>query len=154
MAKTPKTTTAPTGSIAPFGLRMLPELRDRVEESAKESGRSMNAEIVERLSRSYQSDDTIRLLRGNIELLRTLANFITLRHNHPEVMAPMEGAMLKMARAVQATEDESKLRTAIEPSMREYTAGLEAFLDRVNEMLGPGWAKELPESSRKPKPKP
>lgn len=58
MAKTPKTTTAPTGSIAPFGLRMLPDLRGKVEESAKESGRSMNAEIVARLERSYsgQSD--------------------------------------------------------------------------------------------------
>ena len=53
MAKTPKTTTAPTGTIAPFGLRMLPELRAKVEESAKQSGRSMNAEIVSRIESSY-----------------------------------------------------------------------------------------------------
>lgn len=46
MTKTPKTTTAPTGSIAPFGLRMLPELRTKIQESAKANGRSMNAEIV------------------------------------------------------------------------------------------------------------
>lgn len=53
MAKPPKTTTAPTGSIAPFGLRMLPDLREKIEEAAKESGRSMNAEIVDRLEKSF-----------------------------------------------------------------------------------------------------
>lgn len=54
MTKTPKTTTAPTGNIAPFGLRMLPELRAKVEESAKNNGRSMNAEIVARLQESLE----------------------------------------------------------------------------------------------------
>jgi hypothetical protein len=52
MAKAPKTTTAPTGQIAPFGLRMLPELREKIEAAARESGRSMNAEIVARLESS------------------------------------------------------------------------------------------------------
>ncbi len=54
MAKAPNTTTAPTGQIAPFGLRMLPELRERIEEAAKASGRSMNAEIVTRLHFSFE----------------------------------------------------------------------------------------------------
>ena len=54
MAKSPKTTTAATGSIAPFGLRMLPELREKIEEAAKESGRSMNAEIVARIEGSFE----------------------------------------------------------------------------------------------------
>lgn len=57
MAKAPKTTTAPTGSIAPFGLRMLPDLREKIEEAAKASGRSMNAEIVARLNRSFSTPD-------------------------------------------------------------------------------------------------
>lgn len=57
MAKTPKTTTAPTGNIAPFGLRMLPELRQKIEESATAAGRSMNAEIVARLNRSFSMPD-------------------------------------------------------------------------------------------------
>lgn len=52
MAKTPKTTTAPTGQIAPFGLRMLPDLKEKIEQAARESGRSMNAEIVARLEES------------------------------------------------------------------------------------------------------
>lgn len=40
-------TTAPTGQIAPFGLRMLPGLKERMEQAARAAGRSMNAEIVQ-----------------------------------------------------------------------------------------------------------
>lgn len=53
MAKAPKTTTAPTGQIAPFGLRMLPDLKEKIEQAARDSGRSMNAEIVARLEQSF-----------------------------------------------------------------------------------------------------
>lgn len=53
MAKVPKTTTAPTGQIAPFGLRMLPDLKEKIEQAARDSGRSMNAEIVARLEQSF-----------------------------------------------------------------------------------------------------
>lgn len=53
MAKTPTITTAPTGQLAPFGLRMLPELKEQIEAAAKASGRSMNAEIVNRLQASF-----------------------------------------------------------------------------------------------------
>jgi hypothetical protein len=56
MAKAPKTTTAPTGQIAPFGLRMLPELKERIENAARESGRSMNAEVVARLEKSFDGN--------------------------------------------------------------------------------------------------
>lgn len=69
MARTPKTTTAPTGSIAPLGLRMLPELRQKIEEAAKVNGRSMNAEISARLEASFdndakvQTDELIREMR-------------------------------------------------------------------------------------------
>lgn len=53
MQKGPTTTTAPTGNIAPFGLRMLPDLRAMVEEAARRAGRSMNAEIIARLQASF-----------------------------------------------------------------------------------------------------
>lgn len=39
--------------ITPFALRMPPELRAKVEESAAEKGRSLNAEILARLSGSF-----------------------------------------------------------------------------------------------------
>lgn len=51
-----------TGHINPFGLRMQPELRARLEAAATESGRSLNAEIVDRLEASFRrsiDDDEI-----------------------------------------------------------------------------------------------
>lgn len=39
-------------SIAPFGLRMQPELKQQIEEQARANGRSLNAEIVWRLEQS------------------------------------------------------------------------------------------------------
>lgn len=43
----------PTANIAPFGLRMQPELKERVEKAAKVNNRSMNAEIVATLEDKY-----------------------------------------------------------------------------------------------------
>lgn len=74
MAKTPKTTTAPTGSIAPFGLRMLPELRAKVEESAKVNGRSMNAEVVSRIETSYKLESTMDLVLDQAKQIKELRN--------------------------------------------------------------------------------
>lgn len=62
MAKAPKTTTAPTGQIAPFGLRMLPDLKEKIEQAARESGRSMNAEIVARLEQTFSQKTPDELL--------------------------------------------------------------------------------------------
>lgn len=39
--------------ITPFALRMPPELRAQIEEAAAEKGRSLNAEILARLSSSF-----------------------------------------------------------------------------------------------------
>lgn len=51
--------------INPFGLRMPPELKEKIADQAKESGRSMNAEIIHRLEESLSKpggDDRIRQL--------------------------------------------------------------------------------------------
>ncbi|MBS7542519.1 Arc family DNA-binding protein [Ancylobacter oerskovii] len=45
------------GNIAPFGLRMMPDLRERIEAAARENGRSMNAEIVARLEASFEAEE-------------------------------------------------------------------------------------------------
>lgn len=63
-------TRAPTSHIAPFGLRMQPELREKLEESAAKNGRSLNAELIARLESSFQTkkglkiDDLINELMG------------------------------------------------------------------------------------------
>lgn len=41
--------------IAPFGLRMPPELKDRLGDIAKANGRSLNTEIVARLWASLET---------------------------------------------------------------------------------------------------
>ena len=48
-------TRKPTAAIAPFGLRMQPELRERIEAAAETAGRSMNAEIIARLEASFSN---------------------------------------------------------------------------------------------------
>ncbi len=42
-------------NIAPFGLRMQPELREKLEEAALKNARSMNSEITARLNESFQT---------------------------------------------------------------------------------------------------
>lgn len=53
----PTSTRKPTSHIAPFGVRMQPELKSRLEELARQAGRSLNAEIVTRLERTLEQDD-------------------------------------------------------------------------------------------------
>ncbi|MEX5744648.1 Arc family DNA-binding protein [Massilia sp. X63] len=58
----PKTTRPPTAHITPFGLRMQPELKERLEAAAQEAGRSLNAEIVARLEQSFEPRQTMILI--------------------------------------------------------------------------------------------
>lgn len=46
-------TAANTGKLPPTGVRLVPELHSRVVQSARVAGRSMNAEISQRLHDSY-----------------------------------------------------------------------------------------------------
>lgn len=55
---TSKITRQPTGHIAPFGLRLQPELKARLEAEAEKAGRSLNAELVVRLERSLNLPDS------------------------------------------------------------------------------------------------
>lgn len=43
----------PVANITPFGLRLQPGLKRRVDEAAKANGRSINAEIAARLDASF-----------------------------------------------------------------------------------------------------
>lgn len=44
-------------NIAPFGVRMPPELKARLEKSAKKNGRSLNAELVFWLQKAMDAED-------------------------------------------------------------------------------------------------
>lgn len=52
----PVKTRPATGHITPFGLRMQPELKERLERAAHKAGRSLNAEVVDRLERSFGTE--------------------------------------------------------------------------------------------------
>jgi hypothetical protein len=60
--------------IPPFGLRLPPELKERVHEAAWRNNRSMNAEIIARLEASFEKDDQYgKLLAQADETDRRLA---------------------------------------------------------------------------------
>ncbi|CAB5566762.1 Arc family DNA-binding protein [Providencia rettgeri] len=42
--------------IAPFGVRMEPSLKEALKKSAKDEGRSLNSEIIQRLIKSLKAD--------------------------------------------------------------------------------------------------
>ncbi|HEL4805455.1 TPA: Arc family DNA-binding protein [Stenotrophomonas maltophilia] len=58
MAKKTETRSS-TAHINPFGLRMQPELRERLEAAAATAGRSLNAEIVDRLEDSFEIEEGV-----------------------------------------------------------------------------------------------
>jgi len=56
----------PMANIPPFGLRMQPDLKAKVEKAAKANNRSLNAEIVSRLEQSFLSE----IERKDLEKIR------------------------------------------------------------------------------------
>lgn len=53
-------------------LRMPPELKQQIQESAKEHNRSMNAEIIHRLEQSFEShqfEDTVEKIPTEVLML-------------------------------------------------------------------------------------
>lgn len=51
--ETKKPLRRPTAHLAPFGLRLQPELKAQLEDAAARAGRSLNAEITARLEQSF-----------------------------------------------------------------------------------------------------
>ena len=75
----PAPTKLSTSKIPPFGVRMGPDLKTKIEESAKANGRSMNAEIIARLEASFaigsdemndQTQKYYNLLQGELRELK------------------------------------------------------------------------------------
>lgn len=82
MAK--KTETRPaTGHINPFGLRMQPELRARIEDAANTNGRSLNAEIVARLEATFDDpSQPYSRAYATVAAISESMNFKLLQWNH------------------------------------------------------------------------
>lgn len=59
----------PVANITPFGLRLQPGLKRRVEEAAKANSRSMNAEIAARLEASFSQTQSSSDLADRLQSL-------------------------------------------------------------------------------------
>jgi hypothetical protein len=62
-----------TREIAPFGVRMPPDLKGLIEAAANTNGRSMNAEIVGRLQQSFASASSPLAWGDLVDLLQSEA---------------------------------------------------------------------------------
>lgn len=60
----------PMANITPFGLRMQPDLKARIEEAARANNRSLNAEIVDRLEASLDPKSMMVLIDAYEDKLR------------------------------------------------------------------------------------
>mgnify|MGYP000848357405 CR=1 FL=1 len=55
--------------VVTLKVRMTPEFRKQIIQSAKDNKRSMNTEIVHRLEQSYESDDAQRKVPETLETI-------------------------------------------------------------------------------------
>lgn len=135
-------------------LRIPRDVHSQLQQAADNTSKSMNAEIVARLEESFSGAPGATSTRGNEVLLRAMADFVVLRHSHPEVMASMEESMVKMARSIKGADDDTKLMEVAGPWLKEYAFELADAVNQVTELLGPGWAKEVtsgkPAAPKKP----
>lgn len=78
--------------IAPYGLRMPPDLKARVEASAVENQRSLNAEIVATLLEKYPEEtySAEEFLHSLEELATPLANIDTQIENQDRLNATLQ----------------------------------------------------------------
>lgn len=83
----------PMASITPYGLRMPRELKDALDEEARNNGRSLNSEIVARLQASIQAAEgvpdfvtpelveQVKTLGQEMEALRAQVRVLEIRSN-------------------------------------------------------------------------
>lgn len=86
--------------IVPLGLRMPPDLKERIEAASKQNGRSMNAEIVARLQASFdpRGIETTEMAHAAFAAA-TLAVRAALKllKKHPEDDATQEAGIINLA---------------------------------------------------------
>jgi len=84
-----------TRDIAPFGVRMPPDLKERVQAAAKANSRSMNAEIVATLEEKYPRPSPDDLAA----MLLTFLEYSAARNPPPNVMAAIDGIRRRLEAA-------------------------------------------------------
>lgn len=107
--------------IAPFGLRIPPDLKDRIQAAASAANRSMNAEIIATLEDVYPEPSDIAKLTSKIK---------TLTYRLETAADAQERSKVKAA--LKATFQEAALAFSADP---EFLNVLEEYLSRRRERL-------------------
>ena len=98
--------------IAPYGLRMPPDLKDRVQAAAEANNRSMNAEIVAALEEKYPAprSQTLSEVWKRLEAMREAAG------DDPEKLEAAQAFENRVAnilkQAIEAAEKDPSARNA------------------------------------------
>lgn len=89
-----------TRDINPFGLRMPAALRARLEDSARDSGRSLNAEIVWRLEQTYEMEAEVEATEARYaaSLQDLTSEFEAYKKGQNELRQLVEGLVKKTVR--------------------------------------------------------
>ena len=77
-------------NIAPFGVRMPPELKDKVEKAAKTAGRSINAEIIHRLQQSFELEQQSEIIMLEEAHRASHSEYAELREKFDEMLTKMD----------------------------------------------------------------
>ncbi|EXL06212.1 DNA-binding protein [Brucella anthropi] len=88
-------------NIPPFGLRMQPDLKKRVEEAAARNNRSINAEIVSTLEMFYPERMTLEDMVGYLKDLTEQSK----GGSRPEIMTELEHVLELIADTIQKPDD-------------------------------------------------
>lgn len=80
-----------------YKLRIPPELKKQLEDSAKDSNRSMNAEIVLRLQQSFLNDTSVSPLEVLQKAEHFLAETMTMRAQVSEQLEKLNALLSKVS---------------------------------------------------------
>ncbi|CAN7423047.1 Arc family DNA-binding protein [Paraburkholderia hospita] len=144
----------------PYPLRMPQELRERLEEAAKATGRSLNAEIVQRLESSllHSPDEVSRQLRltefeGAAGRINTLSLATLLQKISEEIGPSLKAAGHPLSATIESAKQTATLTaTALKARSDEDAALLQRVIAELNADAKVLDSLEPKKVKRKPKP--
>jgi hypothetical protein len=124
-----------TANIPPFGLRLQPDLKSKLEDAARASGRSLNAELVARLQMSFLDMPDPVELQNEIERLRQTVEFtqraLTLTEGSQRILAGLLRALVEALPASRQKDELPRVAGALANSIihKDGVAMAGAFAD-------------------------
>ncbi|MDB5822166.1 MAG: hypothetical protein JWR21_870 [Herminiimonas sp.] len=118
-------------------VRLPDGMRDRIADAAKASNRSMNAEIVARLQKSYEASDTPSVANSIADFRAHVSTLLAARDEQVSLLEKyFKRATYALIRAVHLLQQESAPPAKLKPLVEDL-AGLRYFLEVVEERIDP-----------------